>query len=104
MPNRNYLRGRRFEYERQASWRAQGYIVLRTAGSKGPFDLIAVRSGSIPIFIQCKSVSRLCEAARLIRDFRASPSLQPSGHYRQALEVKVVGSSNVDQVFLPDLD
>jgi Holliday junction resolvase len=38
----NYARGRRKEYKMQGFLRKQGYLVVRSAGSKSPFDLIAI--------------------------------------------------------------
>ena len=38
----NYRKGRRLEYAARDALRAQGYIVIRAAGSKGPVDLIAI--------------------------------------------------------------
>lgn len=57
MPNKNYLAGRRFEYRVRNYFRKQRYTVLRTAGSKGPVDLIAIpEEGKDPIlFVQCKN-------------------------------------------------
>lgn len=42
MPNSNYNRGRAYEYRAKKELEAQGYSVIRAAGSHGPFDLIAV--------------------------------------------------------------
>ena len=55
MPNKNYLSGRRKEYKVKKKFERQGYIVLRTAGSHGFADLVAIdiREKKI-IFIQCK--------------------------------------------------
>jgi len=39
----NYIRGRNFEYRVKKLLEKKGYIVFRTAGSHGLFDLIAVR-------------------------------------------------------------
>lgn len=41
MPNKHYLRGRRFEYETMKNWK-ENYKVLRSAGSHSEFDVIAV--------------------------------------------------------------
>ena len=42
MSNRNYVKGRNFEY-RIIKWlRNKGYYVIRSYGSKGTFDLVAV--------------------------------------------------------------
>ena len=58
MPNRNYVRGRSFEY-RIIKWLVnRGYYVIRSYGSKGAFDLLAVpaRNSRIskPLLIQAK--------------------------------------------------
>lgn len=55
MPNANYLRGRRFEWRVRDQLRKMGWTVLRTAGSKGPVDLVAVKAGSPVAFVQCKT-------------------------------------------------
>jgi len=34
--------------------RAAGYLVVRSAGSHGPADLVALRSDRLPALIQCK--------------------------------------------------
>jgi Holliday junction resolvase len=43
MPNRNYQRGRRHEYDVKRLLEEAGYVVTRAAGSHSPFDLIASR-------------------------------------------------------------
>jgi Holliday junction resolvase len=47
-----YHKGRRFEYQVKKWLEKQGYIVLRTAGSRGFADLIAVGSLGEVIFFQ----------------------------------------------------
>ena len=37
-----YTTGRRLEYRARDALRAQGYTVVRSAGSKGPIDLVAI--------------------------------------------------------------
>jgi Holliday junction resolvase len=54
MPNRNYEKGRRFEYVEKKRLENLGYIVLRTSGSHGFADLVAVKPGEVR-FIQCKA-------------------------------------------------
>lgn len=39
----NYRKGRAFEYEIAAILEREGYEVMRSAGSHGPFDLVAVK-------------------------------------------------------------
>ncbi len=64
MASRNYVIGRRFEYRVQAFFRKLGYYVIRSYGSKGLFDLIAVpprdeatqnKYPIRPFLIQCKN-------------------------------------------------
>ena len=42
MPNKNYQKGRAKEYRLKRKLENQGYIVLRTAGSHGFADLVAI--------------------------------------------------------------
>ena len=57
MPNPQYVKGRRKEYEVCKQLREEGFdIVQRTAGSHSPVDIIAIkRKGRIIRFVQCKS-------------------------------------------------
>jgi predicted RNA binding protein YcfA (HicA-like mRNA interferase family) len=48
----NYTRGRAKEYRVAKRLRAQGWTVLRTAGSHGPFDLIAIKEPTLSQFDQ----------------------------------------------------
>ena len=48
-----YKKGRDFEYLITRKLRDKGYYVCRAAGSRGEFDLLAVKNG-IPLGIQCK--------------------------------------------------
>jgi len=51
--SKSYVKGRRFEHYVKDKLEARGWIVTRSAGSKGPFDLLAVKNGKI-LLIQCK--------------------------------------------------
>lgn len=53
MSNKNYESGRRFEYRVRDYLEAKGYLVMRTAGSHSPFDLIATTYYKT-LFVQCK--------------------------------------------------
>lgn len=53
MPNKNYQNGRAKEYRIKKRFENAGYTVLRSAGSHGFADLVAVRNEEI-VFIQCK--------------------------------------------------
>ena len=55
MVNKNYINGRAREYKIKKKFEEQGYIVLRTAGSHGFADLIALNKDKRLIaFIQAK--------------------------------------------------
>ena len=60
MPNKNYIKGRSFEYRVMKYYENQGYFVRRQAGSKFP-DLLIVPTakkqhlGEKIAFIECKS-------------------------------------------------
>lgn len=55
MPNRNYLKGRAKEWKVRKDLEIMGWKVLRTAGSHGFADLIAINPRTKQIrFIQCK--------------------------------------------------
>jgi Holliday junction resolvase len=61
MPNKNYQKGRAFEYKIKKKYEDKGYLVFRSAGSHSVADLIAIaprRFGILewkPILIQCKA-------------------------------------------------
>ena len=52
--NKNYERGRRFEYKIKTFFMRRGYYVTRSAGSHGAADLVALKRGKRPLLIQCK--------------------------------------------------
>lgn len=81
MPNKNYLRGRRLEWQVKKDYEAAGYKVMRTAGSHGDFDLIAVYEGSLLtgiVFIQCKVVKKTTPGivASLINEVKNNTTLR----------------------------
>lgn len=56
MPNSRYVKGRKKEYRIKKEYEKAGWIVLRTAGSHGFADLVAIHIENRTIrFIQCKS-------------------------------------------------
>lgn len=93
MPNLNYLRGRRFEYERMKFYREKGYEVLRSAGSHGDFDLVAYDFPRPVLLVQCKVVNTKKQATRLIINFEADA--QPSKFFHQRIDVYVKESKEV---------
>jgi Holliday junction resolvase len=53
-----YRRGYNFEDRCRRALEGQGYVVVRSAGSKGPADLVAMRGG-VTLLVQCKLDRRL---------------------------------------------
>jgi hypothetical protein len=87
-PNRNYIAGRAFEYKIMAQWKAKDNIVMRTAGSHGPFDVIAIDPGHVCTLIQCKRVAKMGQANALIEKWKTNPPIK-QGNYHLCLEVYV---------------
>jgi len=59
--NKNYQKGRRFEYKVKKWLEERGWICVRSAGSKSPFDLVAMKDGqTLPI--QCKYGTKIARA------------------------------------------
>jgi hypothetical protein len=55
MPNSNYIKGRKKEYHVMNDERKLGNLVLRSAGSHSPIDVVSIDVSSRVIkFIQCK--------------------------------------------------
>ena len=67
--NKNYESGRRFEYRVKEYLEKKGYYVMRSAGSKSPFDLIAIQTKGMSsiaptILIQCKHGAKISKQER----------------------------------------
>ena len=67
--NKNYESGRRFEYRVKEYLEKKGYYVMRSAGSKSPFDLIAIQIKGIcsinsTLLIQCKHGAKISKQER----------------------------------------
>lgn len=73
-----YKNGTKLEYDVLTFLRANGYLCTRSPGSKGPYDVVAIKAGEV-LLIQCKRSSPYLEpAARdamlaLARQYRATP-------------------------------
>lgn len=66
----NYSKGRAYEYKAKKLLEEQGYTVLRTAGSHGPWDILAFRDPCEPVrCIQIKSVKSERQRKKLLGDF-----------------------------------
>jgi len=57
----SYAKGRRFEYRAKEKLEKAGFYVMRSAGSHGVFDLLAVKPGVV-LGVQCKENGRLTKA------------------------------------------
>ena len=53
MGNKSYIKGRNFEYRVKKYYENKGYYVIRSAGSHGIFDLIAISNTKV-LGIQCR--------------------------------------------------
>lgn len=60
-----YRRGRKFEYAIRDDLRKRGFVVVRSAGSRSPIDLVALARGHQPVLVQAKRHGRISEAERL---------------------------------------
>jgi len=54
MPNKKYAQGRYVEYRTVKYFKDKGYQAWRTAGSHGPFDVIAINAKEV-VLAQVKS-------------------------------------------------
>ncbi|GIV52389.1 MAG: hypothetical protein KatS3mg038_2921 [Candidatus Kapaibacterium sp.] len=50
----NYTRGRQLEYDAKRYFEERGYLVIRSAGSKSPVDLVCLHPSLPPLLVQCK--------------------------------------------------
>lgn len=66
-----------------------GWTVMRTAGSRGPYDVVAIHPTLTPLFIQCKVCASEAQAERLIMKFGDCPPMPVRLQYTQKLVVKV---------------
>ena len=63
MTNRNYARGVYLERQARDELVKQGYVVVRSAGSRGPMDLVAIGAEEI-LLIQVKKKSSNVSSGR----------------------------------------
>lgn len=59
-----YRKGRNFEYRVEAYFRRIGYVVIRSAGSHGPVDLVCAKGGQIEC-VQCKADNGYMTSAQI---------------------------------------
>jgi len=77
--SRRYRKGRRYEYYVASLYTEKGYIVRRIAGSKGPFDLVAIHPGRKEILlIQVKKRGPIRREEReKLAEFRGTYMVRP---------------------------
>ena len=59
MPNLARQRGDYFERRTRETLEAEGFVVIRSAGSLGCADLVALKAGELPLLISCKLHGKL---------------------------------------------
>lgn len=79
MPNKNYRRGVAIERKAKIELECDGYTVIRSAGSHGQWDLVAVLEGSTNP-VRCIQIKRTAsiKGAKILRARYGKPNL-PSG-------------------------
>lgn len=82
----NRQRGDYFERQVKLTLEAHGWVVLRSAGSLGVADLVALRKGNTPTLVSCKLGGRIDPAERVaildaadMAGGRAVVALRPRG-------------------------
>ena len=85
----NYERGRAFEYARKKHYEDNGYLVVRSAGSHSPFDLVAFHAWQVPIAIQCKRTKTEGQAKDLKIKFMQNPPISKACGCHQRIEIYV---------------
>jgi Holliday junction resolvase len=60
-----YSRGADFERKVKADLQANGWFVVRSAGSRSIVDLLAIMPGPLGLFVQCKRDGRLSIEERM---------------------------------------
>ena len=79
----NYKRGGKLEYAVRDEFTAKGYIVIRSAGSKGPFDLCAISPTDV-VLVQVKAKGAMRKA-----DLKQLQAIQVPRNVRKEIWVKV---------------
>lgn len=81
MPNKNYQRGRRFEWQLKKDLEVEGYHVMRTSGSHGAYDLIAIKDNLNKVvirFIQCKVTKKATNVKALLAEIKQKTPVKSS--------------------------
>ncbi len=91
IPNAKYRIGLIFEYEVRDWLRDRGWLVMRSAGSKSPVDLVAVRNNQV-LLVQCKKGTKPAKAERTnlsILEGRTGKSIQVLLAYKRKYGRKI---------------
>jgi Holliday junction resolvase len=96
-----YSRGADFERSTWKDLQKHGWFVIRSAGSRGVIDLMAVAPGPEVLFIQCKRDGRLSIEDRrdlynLALAFHATPILAYRDDDKQLKYSEIQGDAYVD--------
>lgn len=94
----NYERGRAFEYKRKEYYEGLGYIVTRSAGSHGSWDLTAVPKHGLVLLIQCKIVDTRADYERMKKAVIAW--FEDSGCVTEVLDVYIRNERKVQTYYL----
>lgn len=98
--NRNYNRGRAYEYKAKKALELEGWTVIRAAGSHGPYDLIAFKDGQKVLCIQVKATKEAAAIKLLERRFSDQfDENDPQGSFERELWVWHKGSFHVARTF-----
>jgi hypothetical protein len=62
MPSKNYVRGRNHENYIKRKYENRGFACIRSSGSKGAVDVIAIKKG-----LFCEKTGRPCPIVRAIQ-------------------------------------
>ncbi|MBT9252190.1 MAG: hypothetical protein KM296_00545 [Brockia lithotrophica] len=76
----HYRKGRNAEYAVKRKLEKEGYIVIRSAGSHSPADLIAVNEEKI-VFVQVKSTNNPSQIRQMFMQAKKELSSLPSPPY-----------------------
>ena len=69
MRNKRYVKGRRWEWKVKKQWEQDGFLVYRSAGSKGAADLIAIKDGQVYLIqVQVNKKPSRAKILRLIAE------------------------------------
>ena len=112
MANKNYIAGRNFEYKVKKYYEKQGFIVLRTSGSHGFADLIAVKNTQIFLsngyfkktieFVQCKNRKPTKKEIKELNKFKWLEDKSISKNSSIEIKVVMVYPENLEEMIRED--